>query len=102
MVKCDDCNKQMRKPTTTKCAKQFIVIGDKTKKCATIYKRNTTYFDVNKRCHDCNILNKKGNTHHYGCDIERCPKCKGQLISCKCNKTAILETSKKGVFGTCI
>lgn len=34
------------------------------------------------RCHDCNVM--PGGLHHPGCDMERCPKCKGQLISCGC------------------
>ncbi len=46
------------------------------------YKRNTKYHDKNKRCHDCGIVN--GNTHHYGCDMEQCPRCKEQLIGCNC------------------
>lgn len=32
------------------------------------------------RCHDCNILS--GGLHHPGCGMERCPKCKCQIISC--------------------
>ena len=34
------------------------------------------------RCHDCHI--KHGGHHHPGCDVERCPKFGGQLISCHC------------------
>jgi len=79
MSKCKDCKKPMNVSSCSKRNSQ-IVIDDK------VYKRNTTYFDVNKRCHDCNIVNKKGNIHHFGCDMERCPKCKGQLISCGCYK----------------
>jgi hypothetical protein len=42
-----------------------------------------THFDEpSGRCHDCNI--KHGGKHHPGCDVERCPKCEGQLISCGC------------------
>ncbi len=33
-------------------------------------------------CHDCKI--KTGGNHHPGCDMERCPRCSGQLISCGC------------------
>jgi len=56
-----------------------------------IYDRDTTYFDVNDRCHDCGIENKNGNLHHFGCDIERCPKCGGQLISCDCENKKLVE-----------
>lgn len=40
------------------------------------------YGGANQRCHDCGI--KPGGYHHPGCDMERCPKCEGQLISCGC------------------
>jgi hypothetical protein len=35
-----------------------------------------------KRCHDCDCL--EGELHDRGCDMERCPFCGGQLISCDC------------------
>ncbi len=36
----------------------------------------------NKICHDCNA--KEGEYHYRGCDMERCPYCGCQLISCGC------------------
>lgn len=33
-------------------------------------------------CHDCGC--REGEIHEFGCDIERCPFCGGQLISCDC------------------
>lgn len=33
-------------------------------------------------CTDC--FCKEGELHKVGCDMEKCPLCKGQLISCGC------------------
>ena len=35
-----------------------------------------------ERCGDCHAL--EGEYHELGCDLERCPFCGGQLISCDC------------------
>jgi len=34
-------------------------------------------------CHDCAA--NPGQFHALGCDMERCPICGGQLISCSCD-----------------
>ena len=34
------------------------------------------------RCHDCRAV--PGAVHHHGCDMERCPACGEQSISCGC------------------
>jgi len=86
MVKCADCNLEMLNPNTQTCYFPAINIEGKW------YWRDREYYDVNERCHDCNIVNKKGNIHHFGCDVERCPKCGKQLISCDCKgKTIFLK-----------
>ena len=34
------------------------------------------------RCGDCGVA--RGGLHHLGCDMQPCPCCGGQLISCGC------------------
>jgi hypothetical protein len=78
MAKCAECNQEMTDKKVKSCTVNGVKIEGKW------YTRDTVYFDKNKRCHDCGIENKPGNVHHCGCDMERCPKCGGQMISCDC------------------
>ena len=34
------------------------------------------------KCDDCGVV--KGRLHQIGCDLESCPRCDGQAISCDC------------------
>jgi hypothetical protein len=85
MAICEECGQEMR--TAKKCPMNTIIID------GINHRRDSHYYDVNERCHDCGIVNKVGNFHHFGCDIERCPICGGQLISCGC-----LENKKIGLI----
>ncbi len=43
---------------------------------------NQVRHDEETNCHDCGTPPK--GFHHPGCDGERCPRCRGQLIGCGC------------------
>jgi hypothetical protein len=47
-----------------------------------------------KTCNDCGA--KEGELHHLGCDMERCPFCGHQLLSCHCmyEKLNLIDSSK--------
>jgi hypothetical protein len=75
MAICDVCKQEMN--TVVGCKPTVIVIGGYG------WQRLTAHdLSSNGRCHDCNAVH--GEFHHPGCDMERCPVCGGQLISCGC------------------
>jgi hypothetical protein len=43
----------------------------------------TNFIATSQVCHDCGII--EGHYHHPGCDVEECPRCHRQAISCDCN-----------------
>lgn len=82
MAICDWCNQEMLEANDC-TANRTVEYPDGTELPAIPY--DPDYGDENKRCHDCGV--KRGGYHHPGCDMERCPKCQGQLISCGCLDT---------------
>ncbi len=49
-------------------------------------------------CWDCGV--KPGELHHWGCEVECCPWCGGQVISCVCFRATDLNLAEWGTIVT--
>jgi hypothetical protein len=77
------CCQQPFGDTTTSCTVDEVDIpGVEHNETLPSVRYDPDYGGVDLRCHDCHIT--RGSLHHPGCDMERCPKCGGQLIGCGC------------------
>jgi len=80
MAICGYCNKDMSKVNS--CVEVAITINKEVYKPIPYGQETRINWDYSVRCHDCNV--QVGGLHHPGCDVEECPVCHGQLISCGC------------------
>lgn len=70
MARCDYCGKEMTAGGT--CTVEPLLRRG--------VRRNLAR--ARRQCGDCGV--KAGRLHHLGCHRQRCPACRGQLISCGC------------------
>lgn len=78
MAKCA-CGREML--TARGCRMKNIVLIDDTKVLRQKVGQEG-WVEPGQRCGDCGAL--YGYYHHVNCDIERCPICGMQLLSCEC------------------
>lgn len=76
MAVCPDCEQEMLQADS--CTVDALILDGH--RYSRYRARRST---VGRRCPDCGIA--AGGYHHLGCDIETCPRCRGQQISCGCS-----------------
>jgi len=72
---CEVCHRKM---DGTGCKGHFVINGEKFSRIPFGY--NGEYAD--EPCPDCGVL--EGKKHHWNCDNEICPNCRGQALGCDC------------------
>lgn len=81
MTICETCNQEML--TANGCTELTVNVNNKERARLAYGKgERDTDIDLPVRCHDCGAI--YGCLHHPMCDMEECPDCHGQLISCDC------------------
>ena len=79
MAICQDCNQEML--TASSCTVSALNVRGVAFDLVP-YGRDGTAGPGRSRCGDCGV--EPGGLHHLGCDMARCPRCRGQLFGCGC------------------
>jgi hypothetical protein len=96
-ARCPICNGYMR--VVDGCSPHPIYLtlkNNRKKRYARIPFGKETHIDTSgfgDRCPDCGC--KRGHYHHDNCDVEECPICHTQMLSCSCDFSWYKEEVKK-------
>jgi hypothetical protein len=73
---CQDCEQEMLEASS--CTVDALILDGR----RFARDRARGPFGVVGRCPDCGVDDR--GYHHLGCDLEDCPRCRRQLLSCGC------------------
>jgi hypothetical protein len=88
-MECNFCHREMTDHSKGCYRSAFIYENPKEKLPAILANKEPI-------CHDCGA--PFGSYHHPGCDMERCPRCGGQVISCECGSKRTDDPGFYGIF----
>ena len=83
MTKCTECLQDKKDARVTGCPYDIIEVDE-----VYWHRSRFNFGEPTGRCLDCNSIH--GQPHHWGCAVERCPRCGYQLISCDCWAEALI------------
>jgi hypothetical protein len=93
MAMCDICRRNMSEGLS--CTLNPLIIYGKPYEPIRCGDERRPMFSI-VPCGDCAV--ERGGVHHHGCDLEQCPACKGQLLSCGCMTDDDFKFAD-GIFG---
>ena len=81
---CDLCRTPMGAPEDEGCRVKTLPLEDGGQVTRVRYGQEPEDWGAESGdpCGDCRA--PAGGVHHWGCDVERCGRCGGQLITCEC------------------
>ncbi len=92
---CERCKKETKQ--TNSCIKYVIEYEGGIRAKPFRYEDPSQAEVAYNHCPSCRV--RPGGYHHLDCPEEKCPCCKGQLISCECSGKFVFKKQRAGIGG---
>ncbi len=94
MTRCEACNQEFH--STDGCTWQYVEIEGELYSREGVYAFGKEYKQTTNveglRCDDCGV--SLGSVHHFGCTLEKCPRCLEALSTCACDEVHVRYEKK--------
>ena len=82
---CTGCSREMSPGGAEGCAVASVLLPSGTHARVALGSESPDWWlgrPPDAECHDCSVAS--GQLHHVSCDMEQCPVCRDQLLTCDC------------------